>query len=68
MPKEYDSHYEYMNWVKKDAEERKKKIEEAIRKSFSNFVEIRKVEVILFSNMSAIDLAKAIFAAPFLLS
>ena len=67
MTKGYDSHYDYMNWVKNDADSRKRKIENAIKKSFANYIEIREVEVIIFSTMSAIDLAKAISAVPFML-
>jgi len=67
MPDRYGSHLDYMKWVKKDANLRKKKIEKALREVFCDFIEKREVEVIVFSNMSAFDLAKAIVARPVIL-
>jgi len=63
----YGSHADYMEWVKDDADSRQRAIEIALRKAFSNFIEVREAEVIVFSNMSAFDLAKAIINHPLIL-
>lgn len=60
----YGSHAEYMSWVKGDAGSRQQAIEKALRKAFSDFIEKREVEVIVFSSMTAFDLAKAIINYP----
>jgi len=67
MPKGYGAHRDYMEWVKESAEARHENIETALRKAFSSFIETREVEVIVFSTMSAIDLAKAMVAQPLIL-
>ena len=67
MPDGYGSHADYMAWVKKDADRRLKNIETALRKAFSGFIEKREVEVVVFSGMTAYDLAKAIVAQPLIL-
>jgi hypothetical protein len=67
MPGEYGSHADYMGWVKADADSRQEAIEDALRKAFSNFLEKRKVEVIVFSSMNAFDLAEAITSHPLIL-
>ncbi len=64
MPDGYGSHADYMAWVKEDADARLLIIETALRKAFSVFIEKREVEVIVFSNMSAFDLANAIVSQP----
>jgi len=63
----YGSHADYINWVKGDADARQEKIQGALAKAFLKFIEKREVEVIVFSNMSAFDLAKAILAQPVVL-
>lgn len=67
MSDKYGSHANYMEWVKADADLRQKVIEEALRKAFSNFIKKREVEVIVFSGMTAFDLAKAIVNHPLIL-
>lgn len=67
MPDKYGSHADYMDWVKDDADSRQETIEDALRKAFSNFIEKREVEVIVFSSMTAFDLAKAIVNRPLIL-
>lgn len=67
MPEGYESHADYMGWVKDDADSRQEVIEDALRKAFPNFIEKREVEVIIFSNMRAFDLAKAIINHPLIL-
>jgi hypothetical protein len=51
-----------MDWVKNDAKSRQDAIEDALHKAFSDFIEKREVEVIVFSSMTAFDLAKAIIS------
>lgn len=63
----YGTHRDYMEWVKEDAESRQKAIENALRKAFAGFIERREVEVVIFSNMNALDLANAIMAQPLIL-
>lgn len=63
----YGSHVEYMDWVKDDADSRQEVIENALRRAFCNFIEKREVEIIVFSSMTAFDLAKAIITYPLIL-
>ena len=67
MPDKYGTHADYMKWVKNDAELRQNTIEDTLRKAFSRFLEKREVEVIVFSNMTAFDLANAIVNYPLIL-
>jgi len=67
MPDGYGSHADYMSWVKEDADSRQEAIENALHKAFSNFIEKREVEVIVFSGMTAFDLADAIINYPLIL-
>lgn len=67
MSDEYGSHADYMDWVKDDADSRQQAVENALRRAFSNFVENREVEIIVFSSMTAFDLAKAIVSHPLIL-
>lgn len=64
MPDRYGTHIDYMEWVRDDANSRQKNIETTLRKAFSKFIEKREVEVIVFSSMTAFDLAKAIINHP----
>ena len=63
----YGSHADYMSWVEADAAARQKAIEQALREAFSDFIETRQVEVIVFSNVSALDLGRAIKNFPAIL-
>lgn len=67
MPYGYGSHADYMAWVKEDAEKRLSTVEAALREAFSGFIEKREVEVIVFSGMTAFDLAAAIVRHPLVL-
>jgi len=67
MPDGYGSHADYMSWIAKDAKARRKIVEKALRNAFSDFIETREVEVIVFSNVSVLDLAKAIIDYPSIL-
>jgi hypothetical protein len=67
MPDKYGSHADYMGWVKDDADSRQKSVEMALREAFSKFIEKREVEVIVFSSMTAFDVAKAIINHPLIL-
>lgn len=67
MGEEYGTHAEYFSWVLEDAKKRQIDIENGLKKAFSSFIEIRSVEVILFSNVSALDLADIIIDYPLLL-
>lgn len=67
MSDKYGSHADYMDWVKDDADLRQKLIADALRKAFDGFIEKREVEIIVFSSMSAFDLAKAIVNRPLIL-
>lgn len=67
MPDGYGSHQDYMSRVKAQADLRQEAIEAALREAFSGFIERRKVEVILFAGMSALELAKAIVNRPVIL-
>ncbi len=67
MPDGYGSQAEYMKQVVPLAEERQREIEEALRKAFAAFIELREVEVVIFSGMRASDLARAIVEHPMIL-
>jgi hypothetical protein len=64
MPEGYDSHADYMGWVKADSEARALEVRATLVRAFAKFVEIREIEVINFSAMTALDLAAAIKAEP----
>lgn len=67
MANDYGNHVDYMKWVEKDAASRQKLIETALGKAFSKFVEKRQVEVIVFSSITAAELAQAIIGYPIIL-
>ncbi|HUU29557.1 MAG TPA: hypothetical protein VM123_17270 [archaeon] len=67
MPNDYGKHHNYMKLVKDDAIVRKKNLEASIREVFSDFIEVREVEVVVFSEIDALELANAIFARPLIL-
>lgn len=56
-----------MHWVKRDADQRQRVIEEALQRAFSEFIEKRNVDVVVFSGMSAVSLSKAIIGYPLIL-
>lgn len=67
MTKGYGSHQDYMGRVKADAAARQVAVEKALRAAFGRFIETRQVEVVVFSGMRALDLAKAMLAQPAIL-
>ena len=67
MSDKYGTHADYMDWVKNDAEIRQNTIENTLRKAFSKFLEKREVEIVVFTNMTAYDLASAISNYPLIL-
>jgi len=67
MPEGYDSHADYMGWIKSEAEARAASIRQALLEAFAKFVELREVEVINFSAMTARDIAAAIKSRPSIL-
>ena len=67
MSRDYGSHQDYIGWVKADADARQEIVETALREAFTSFIEKREVEVVVFSSMTALDLAKAILAQPVIL-
>lgn len=67
MPEGYDSHADYMGWVKTDADARAVEVRATLIRAFAKFVEVREIEVINFSAMTAMDLAAAIQAEPSIL-
>ena len=67
MPNEYSNQTDYIGWVKDDADSRQQNMEDALRAVFSDFLEKSEVDVIVFSSMTALDLAEAIIACPIVL-
>ncbi len=67
MSYEYSNHRNYIENVKKDADFRQKTVEEALRNAFMYHIERRETEVIIFSDISAMDLANAIKSEPMIL-
>ncbi|MBM3132659.1 MAG: hypothetical protein FJZ95_06465 [Chloroflexi bacterium] len=67
MPDGYGTHVDYMGWVKDKANSRQNAIDNALRRVFSGFIETHEVEVVIFSNMSAFELADAIIEEPLIL-
>ena len=64
MPRGYGSHADYMLWVRSDADHRQAIVEEALWRAFSDSIERRNVDVIVFSGMTAASFAQAIFSHP----
>jgi hypothetical protein len=62
MQEGYGTHSDYIKRVAEYAEARKAKIEEALRNAFYNFLSKIEVEAIVFSDISALELANAIFS------
>ncbi len=56
-----------MSRVKAEADARRSIVEKALRAAFGRFIETRQVEVVVFSGMSALDLATAMLAQPAIL-
>lgn len=67
MPEGYDSHADYMGWVKTDADKRASDVRATLVRAFARFIEFQQVEVINFSAMTVLDLAAAIRMEPAIL-
>ena len=67
MSDSYGSHVDYMKRIKEVADARQRAIETALHEAFAPFIKRVEVEVIAFSGMSALDLAKAILSRPLIL-
>ena len=67
MTEGYGSHYDFMDRTRDAVDARKEAVEIALRKAFSPFIRRVEVEVIDFSAMSALDLAKSILEEPLIL-
>jgi hypothetical protein len=64
MAEGYGSHKEYMELVAAAADEREQAIQQTLRDAFTDFIETKTVEVIVFSNMDVFALAEAIQKFP----
>ncbi len=60
----YGSKKDYMDWVKDSADERSEEIQQSLREAFSDYIEVREVEVIVFSQITAEDIGEAINKYP----
>ncbi len=60
----YGSKKDYMEWVKDSADKRSENVKESLREAFSQYIEVREVEVIVFSDVSAEDIAEALLQYP----
>lgn len=67
MCSDYSSQADYLNAVHGAAEERKLEVEQALSEAFFDFIEKRETSVILFSSMTAFDLAEGILRYPLVL-
>ncbi len=67
MGSDYSSHADYLGAVEGGASRRKLQVEQALSEAFSAFMEKREVSVILFSTMTAFDLANGILRYPVVL-
>lgn len=63
----YGSHREYMKWVKTKADERIEEIGKCLKEAFQKYIEVKEVEIIVFSKMSLEILANAIYQYPTIL-
>jgi hypothetical protein len=64
---EHESHAELMAKAAEAAAARQVVIEQALRDAFSSFIEERSVEVVVFSEMNAEELARCLIAYPLIL-
>lgn len=63
----YGTHADYMTWVEADADERREHVETALREAFSSFIHKQEVDIVVFSSMTALELADAIIRYPLVL-
>src|SRR5438093_7574305 len=67
MSDSYGSHHDYMSWVAEKANQRQIATENMLREAFAPFIETRAIDVIVFSNISVFDLARALQNYPVIL-
>jgi hypothetical protein len=67
MSEDYSTQKTYFDWVKQDAEARKKLLEKTLKEAFSGYIELHQVEVICFSAINAHKLALALNHRPIIL-
>lgn len=67
MTEQYGTHRDYMQWVEDDAQERLHLIRRTLKDAFGNHIETRVVDVVLFSDINASELAHAILSFPLIL-
>ncbi len=67
MPEGYDTHADYMGWVKAETEARQVVVAAALIEAFVPFIEKREVDVVNFAAMTVMDLAAAIQSYPAIL-
>lgn len=67
MTQDYGNHADFMKWVQAEADERQQLIEQSLQTAFTSCIETREVAVIVFSNVSAADLAQALLEYPLIL-
>jgi hypothetical protein len=66
-PSEYSSQSDYIKWVQEDAAARCQAVARALLEAFAGHIERREVDVIVFSGVSATELAAAILKHPLVL-
>ncbi|QOI99773.1 MAG: hypothetical protein HRU70_04460 [Phycisphaeraceae bacterium] len=64
MPEGYDTHADYMDWVRDESARRQSEVLGMLRRAFTQFIHTRQVEVIEFGGMTVHDLAAAITDEP----
>jgi hypothetical protein len=65
--KDYGTHFDYVKWVRVDAEQRCRAVTQALESAFSGHIERREVTVIVFSAMTVDELTSAIAEHPLVL-
>lgn len=64
MSENYGTQADYLSWVERDARQRESTMRSAIREAFSTHIEQRSVEIIVFENIPAAELADALLNYP----
>ncbi len=64
MSDDYGCHKDYLRWVENDAVQRSKSVENELRTAFKKYIEYRKVEVILFSEIDSNSLGQVLYEHP----
>lgn len=64
MTEEYSTHADYIARVSEEATARCEEVQQVLKKAFQPFIETRSVEVIVFSDISALDLGRILLNYP----